>query len=75
MMDMQTYRDSRARATDAAEAIRAALALLGIPEHVWSSIRPMVTHRGGAYVHLGMLRAEAVERMAEAIRTPSEPAE
>jgi hypothetical protein len=74
-MDMATYRDGRKQATDAAEAIRAALAGLGLPESVWGSVRPMVTHSGSPYVHLGMMRAEAAERMAEAIRTPAEPVE
>ncbi|GAA3149157.1 hypothetical protein GCM10010521_40730 [Streptomyces rameus] len=67
-MDMQTYRDSRARAADASEAIRAAMASLGIPESVWGTIRPVVTHRGSPYVHLGIVRADMVERMAKAMR-------
>ena len=71
-MDMRTYRDGRKQAADAAEAIRAALAGLGLPERVWGSVRPMVTHRGQPYVHLGMVRADAAERMAEAMRTPDE---
>ncbi|WP_247614028.1 hypothetical protein [Streptomyces tagetis] len=66
---MQTYRDGRKEATDAAEAIRAALAALGLPERVWGSVRPMVTHSGKPYVHLGMVRAEAAARIAEAIRS------
>lgn len=74
-MDMQTYRDGRKEATDAAEAVRAALAGLGPPESVWGSVRPMVTHRGRPYVHLGMVRAEVAERMAEAMRPPAEPVE
>lgn len=71
-MDMQTYRDGRKQATDAAEAVREALAGLGLPESVWGSVRPMVTHSGAPYVHIGMLRADAAERMAEAMRTPAE---
>ncbi|WOX21054.1 hypothetical protein [Streptomyces solicathayae] len=67
-MDMQTYRDGRKAANDAAEAIRAALVELGLPEGVWGSVRPMVTHSGKPYVHLGMVRADAAERIAEAIR-------
>ncbi|APY85235.1 hypothetical protein DCW30_23375 [Streptomyces alfalfae] len=67
-MDMRTYRDGRKAATDAAEAIRAALVGLGLPERVWGSVRPMVTHSGKPYVHLGMVRAEAAEKIAEAIR-------
>lgn len=67
-MDMQTYRDGRKQATDAAEAIRAALASLGLPESVWGSVRPMVTHSGKPYVHLGMVRADVAEKVAEAMR-------
>ncbi|WP_244207197.1 hypothetical protein [Streptomyces swartbergensis] len=74
-MDMQTYRDGRKEATDAAEAIREALAGLGLPESVWGSVRPMVTRSGKPYVHLGMVRADAAEKMAEAMRIPAEPAE
>lgn len=67
-MDMKTYRDGRAEATAAAEAIRAALAGLGLSERVWGSVRPMVTASGKPYVHLGMVRADAAERIAEAMR-------
>ncbi|MFC8896511.1 hypothetical protein [Streptomyces cinereoruber] len=67
-MDMQTYRDGRQAAAEAAEAIRLALVELGLPERVWGSVRPMVTHSGKPYVHLGMMRADAVEKIAEAIR-------
>lgn len=42
-MDVQTYREGRKEATEAAEAIRAALAGLGLPESTWGSVRP----RGG----------------------------
>ncbi|MEV1083609.1 hypothetical protein AB0I98_36230 [Streptomyces sp. NPDC050211] len=70
---MQTYRNRRKQATDAAEAIRAALVGLGLPESVWGSVRPMVTHSGKPYVHLGMIRADAAERIAEAMGTPAEP--
>ncbi|MFE2558888.1 hypothetical protein ACFXGT_23260 [Streptomyces sp. NPDC059352] len=71
-MDMQTYRDGRKAANDAAEAIRAALVELGLPEGVWGSVRPMVTHSGKPYVHLGMVRADAVKRIAEAIQPADE---
>jgi hypothetical protein len=67
-MDMQTWRDSRATAVEATEALRAALASLGAPERVWGTLRPVVTHRGAAYVHVGMVRADVAERMAEAMR-------
>ncbi|WP_328408797.1 hypothetical protein OG542_05805 [Streptomyces violaceus] len=67
---MDTYRDGRKQATDAAEAIRGALAGLGLPERVWGSVRPMVTHSGKPYVHLGMVvRADVAEKIAEAMRT------
>ncbi|GGT21836.1 hypothetical protein GCM10010254_48030 [Streptomyces chromofuscus] len=67
-MDMQTWRDGRATAVEATETLRAALASLGIPESVWGTVRPVVTHRGTAYVHVGLVRADVAERMAEAMR-------
>lgn len=67
-MDMQTWRDGHTRATDAAESFQAALAALGIPEAVWSGMRPTVTFNGLPYVHLGMLPADVVEQIAEALR-------
>ncbi|WP_329103701.1 hypothetical protein [Streptomyces sp. NBC_01439] len=67
-MDMQTWRDGHTRATDAAESLRAALAALGVPETAWSGMRPTVTYNGLAYVHLGMLPADVVEQIAEAMR-------
>lgn len=67
-MEMRTWRQSRTTATEAAESLRAAFAALGIPESAWSSVRPVVTNTGGAYVHLGMIRADAVEQIAEALR-------
>lgn len=67
-MEMQTWRDGRAKATDATEAIRAALASLGLPESAWGGVRPTVTFNGLPYVHLGMLPADVVEQMAEAMR-------
>ncbi|MER8027788.1 hypothetical protein ABTZ78_02250 [Streptomyces bauhiniae] len=70
-MDMQTYWDGNRAASNAADAIKAALVDLGLPESVWGSVRPMVTHSGKPYVHLGMVRAEAAERIVEAIRASS----
>ncbi|MEV6583324.1 hypothetical protein AB0M92_34840 [Streptomyces sp. NPDC051582] len=67
-MKMQTWRAAWGRAEDASESIRAALASLGIPESVWSGIRPTVTYNGHAYVHMAMLPADTVEQMAEAMR-------
>ncbi|GAA4942252.1 hypothetical protein GCM10023238_05120 [Streptomyces heliomycini] len=69
-MDMQTWRDSRARAVEATEALRAALAALGAPESVWGAVRPVVTHKGTAYVHVGMVRADVAEKMTEAMGAP-----
>ncbi|WP_435283299.1 hypothetical protein [Streptomyces koelreuteriae] len=70
-MDMQAYRDGRSKATEAAEAVREALAGLGFPESVWGSVRPMVTRSGKPYVHLGMVRADVAEKIAEAMRASS----
>lgn len=72
MIDMQTWRDSWTRATDATDAIRAALAALGVPEATWSTVMPAVTHSGQAYVNLGMIPADAAEQLAEALRSPAE---
>ncbi|MDQ1049135.1 hypothetical protein QFZ76_007371 [Streptomyces sp. V4I2] len=38
-------------------------------------MRPKATHSGKTYVHLGMVRADAAERMAESMRTPVEAGE
>ncbi|MGW4029116.1 hypothetical protein ACWEFL_07310 [Streptomyces sp. NPDC004838] len=73
-MEMQTWRDATARAADAAEAIRSVMAALGVPERDWRLIRPMVSRSGKSYVHLGVLRAEAVEQLAEALRAAVPPA-
>ncbi|MGW7364809.1 hypothetical protein ACWGI8_15600 [Streptomyces sp. NPDC054841] len=67
-MDMQTWRDSRTRADDATKALREALEALGVPENVREHLRPMVTHSGTPYVHVGMVRADHIERVAEALR-------
>ncbi|MGW4030643.1 hypothetical protein ACWEFL_15195 [Streptomyces sp. NPDC004838] len=63
-MDMQVWRDTRSEAVAAAEAMRTAMAALGIPERVWRLVEARVT-RGRAYVQLGMVRADAVELMAD----------
>ncbi|MFJ7202281.1 hypothetical protein ACIQWR_01910 [Streptomyces sp. NPDC098789] len=67
-MDMRTWRDGHARAADALESLRAALVGLGVPEAAWTGMWPTVTSDGLPHVHLGMLPADAVERMAEALR-------
>ena len=67
-MDMQTWRDGRSRADDATRALREALATLGVPERAREHLRPMVTHSGAPFVHVGMIRAEHIEQIAEALR-------
>ncbi|SER05133.1 hypothetical protein SAMN04487983_1010215 [Streptomyces sp. yr375] len=72
-MEMRTWRESRRRADDAATALREALAGLDLPESqsrrsLLRHLRPVVTHTGTPFVHVGMVRAEHVERIAEALR-------
>ncbi|WP_405798774.1 hypothetical protein [Streptomyces sp. NBC_01506] len=71
-MDMQTWRNSRSRADNATNALREALAALGLPERVQQHLRPMVTHSGTPLVHVGMLNAEYIEQIAEALRVAAE---
>ncbi|MEV2213655.1 hypothetical protein AB0H86_19785 [Streptomyces sp. NPDC050997] len=71
-MDMQTWRDSRTRADNATKVLREALAALGLPERVQQHLRPMVTHSGTPLVHVGMLNAEYIEQIAEALRVVAE---
>ena len=71
-MDMQTWRDSRSRADNATQALREALAALGLSDRVQEHLRPMVTHSGIPYVHVGMLKAEYVEQIADALRIAAE---
>ncbi|MFE6223740.1 hypothetical protein [Streptomyces sp. NPDC057854] len=52
---------------DAAEALRTAMAALGLPETAWRGIRTAVTHRGVAYVHVGLIPAAAAAAVAEAL--------
>ncbi|MDQ0793736.1 hypothetical protein QFZ58_002224 [Streptomyces sp. B1I3] len=68
-MDMQTWRDARARAVDASDGLQTALAAVGVPESARSTVRPVVTHKGVPYVHVGMVRAEVAEQIAEAMNT------
>lgn len=67
-MDMQMWRDARSRAVDATTALREALADLGVSWRVQRRLRPVVTHSGVPFVHVGMVRAEYVEQIAEALR-------
>jgi hypothetical protein len=61
VVEVGVWRDARQSAVDASEAVRAALAALGLPEAAWSGVRPMVTASGRPLVHLGALPAAAVE--------------
>lgn len=72
-MEMQVWRDGHQKADNATAAMQEALASLGLPDSAWSGIRGWVTNSGRAYVHLGMLLAEHVEQIAEAIRTGLHP--
>ncbi|TGB07535.1 hypothetical protein E2651_21500 [Streptomyces sp. MZ04] len=66
---MQKWRDSLRTAADASNALRDALAALGLPQEVCDGIRPMVGRpQGHAYVALPALKAEHVQRIAEAVR-------
>lgn len=38
-----------------------------------NSLRPTVTHNGGAYVDFGKIPADVVEQIAEALRLPATP--
>ncbi|MFE2374670.1 hypothetical protein [Streptomyces sp. NPDC059398] len=67
-MDMQTWRYGRALARDAAEAVRAALATLGIPEAGGSEIRPALVYHGQVFAHVGMVPADVVGPMDEAMK-------
>ncbi|GAA3827742.1 hypothetical protein FNH04_18895 [Streptomyces phyllanthi] len=71
-MDMRTWRESRGRADNATKALREALAALGLPERVQQHLRSVVTHSGTPLVHVGMLKAEYVEQIAEALRVAAE---
>jgi hypothetical protein len=71
---MKTWRDAHARADDAGRAVRVALEALGLPDGSLLSIRAQVTADGRAFVHVGTLRADHAELVAEALRSyvPSE---
>jgi len=71
-MDMQTWRDSRSRAENATQALREALVAIGLPQCVQEHPRPMVTHSGMPFVHVGMLKAEYVEQIADALCVAAE---
>lgn len=66
-MDMLTWRESRRRADDATTVLREALAALGLPESFQRHLRPVVTQSGTPFVHVGLVRAEQAERIAEAL--------
>ena len=63
-MTMQEWRDCTAAASNAADALREALRLVGAPERTINSVRGSTTHRGRPLVHIGHLPAEVAERLA-----------
>ncbi|MEU0991424.1 hypothetical protein [Streptomyces sp. NPDC005953] len=69
-MEMQKWRDARARAESAATALREALTRLGLPEKTLRSIAPVVGTDGQAYVQVGrnLLNSTRSEEIAEAVR-------
>ncbi|RDG39470.1 hypothetical protein DVH02_03925 [Streptomyces corynorhini] len=67
-MDMQQWRDGRKSADDATYALKEALAACGFPEHQYRHARPVLPHSGRPYVHLGLIPAAMVEKIAEALR-------
>jgi len=62
------WRDGHAVAHGASEALRTALAALGISERHYRHIRPAMASTGRPYVYLGILSAEAAGTIAEALR-------
>ncbi|MER5882610.1 hypothetical protein ABT160_02155 [Streptomyces sp. NPDC001941] len=66
-MDMQTWRDAWARADDASRALRGALGALGVDVGP-GGVRAQVHRQGVPLVHVGVLRAEHAEAVAEALR-------
>ncbi|MFG3499485.1 hypothetical protein [Streptomyces sp. NPDC047928] len=67
MLRLDDWRDGWERADKAAEALKEALTSLGVPRTAHGVVRPVVTRRGGAYVDLGMVRADVVVLLVEAL--------
>lgn len=67
-LDLREWRNGHAAANRASEALRTALAALGIPERHYRHIRPAMASTGRPYVYLGLLSAGAAGTIAEALR-------
>ncbi|WTL06067.1 hypothetical protein OG501_12320 [Streptomyces niveus] len=65
---MQQWRDGRKAAGEATEALREVLADRGFPADWFSHLRPVVAYSGRPLVHIGVLPADMVEQLAEALR-------
>lgn len=63
VMDLQQYRNVRAEAEAAAQALRAACAASGLPESATRGIRAVVSGSGTPYVHIGVLNAGHVRAL------------
>ncbi|MFJ4707119.1 hypothetical protein ACIP6I_20015 [Streptomyces anulatus] len=72
-VEMQQWRDGRKAAENATEALSEALMALGIEAEQVSHLRPVVAYSGRPYVHMGVMPADLVERMAEALRHDDAP--
>lgn len=66
-LDMQQWRDARTAAEDAADALRQALAALGVPARCYRQVRPVVTPSGKSYVLMGPLPVDLAAHMSEAL--------
>lgn len=62
-MDLQRYRNVRAEADAAAQALKAACLRSGLPESATRGIRPVVTGSGTPYVHIGALSAAHIRAL------------
>ncbi|MER5889543.1 hypothetical protein ABT160_37445 [Streptomyces sp. NPDC001941] len=67
-MEMRTWRDAWARADSACRALQGALVEIGLSEDDVRGVRAHVHRQGVPLVHLGVLRADHVEAVAEALR-------
>ncbi|MFG2894993.1 hypothetical protein [Streptomyces sp. NPDC048248] len=67
MIPMKDYKSARAEAEHVAALLRAALQRAGVPETAVSSIRPLVSGTGRAYVEMGALRLGDATRLLDAL--------
>ncbi|MGK5630301.1 hypothetical protein [Streptomyces sp. URMC 123] len=71
-LPMPQWRERWQRADRAADALRGALAALGVPRSAHGPIRGVVTHQGHVLVDVGMLREDAAAAVAAAL-SPGPP--